>query len=100
MKENNSRSNNGKNSEVLPEKYVEFPLVKKNFVMMAAAAVAIVVGFLLMLGASSTETEFNPDIYSFRRIVLGPGIAFLGFLFMAFAIAYRPKEKKEESTEN
>lgn len=69
----------------------QLPLGRNNFILMAAAGVMIVVGFLLMLGGSSTEEAFNPDIFSTRRIVIGPTIAFLGFLFMGFAIIRRPK---------
>lgn len=58
---------------------------------MAIAAAAILIGFLLMLGGSTTAQQFNPDIFSTRRIVIGPTIAFLGFVFMGFAIIYRPK---------
>lgn len=73
---------------------VEFPLVKINFIMMGIAAAIIIIGFLLMLGAPSTETEFNPDIYSTRRLVIGPTMSFLGFMFMGFGIIYRPKKKE------
>ncbi len=45
-------------------------------------------------GSSSIESGFNPDIFSFRRIVLGPAIAFIGFLCMAFAIIVNPRKKK------
>ena len=62
------------------------PLSKANFVAMAGAGVLIVLGFVLMLGGSSTVDAFNPDIFSTRRIVVGPCIAFLGFLSMAAAI--------------
>lgn len=79
-----------------PEKNAQFPLVKINFILMGVSALLIVAGFLLMLGGSSTETEFNPDIFSTRRIVVGPTISFIGFLFMAFAIIYRPKDKVSE----
>lgn len=82
------------NSQLDPETTVEFPLVRTNFILMAIAGAAIVVGFLLMLGGKTTVEGFNPDIFSTRRIVIGPGISFLGFLFMAFAIIYRPKNKK------
>ena len=61
---------------------------------MAIAGIMIVVGFLLMLGSSSTPEEFNPDIFSTRRIIVGPTIAFLGFLFMGFGIIYRSKKDK------
>ena len=46
-----------------------------------------------MLGGSTNAVDgFNPDIFSTRRIVVGPALSFLGFLFMAFAIIYRPKK--------
>ena len=82
------------NSQLDPETYVEFPLVRINFILMAIAGAAIVIGFLLMLGGKTTVEGFNPDIFSTRRIVVGPGLSFLGFLFMAFAIIYRPKNRK------
>lgn len=72
--------------------YVRMPLAKINFILMAIAGVMIIVGFLLMLGSSSTPEEFNPDIFSTRRIIVGPTIAFLGFLFMGFGIIYRSKK--------
>ncbi len=72
----------------------EFPLVKKNFIFMAVSGALIVLGFLLMLGGGST-TEFNPDIFSARRIVVGPTIAFLGFVAMAVSIIVRPGKRKK-----
>ncbi|MBQ7041210.1 MAG: DUF3098 domain-containing protein [Muribaculaceae bacterium] len=70
------------------------PLAKINFILMAIAGLMIIIGFLLMLGSSSTPEEFNPDIFSTRRIIIGPTIAFLGFLFMGFGIIYRSKKDK------
>lgn len=68
---------------------------KQNLWMMGGCLLMIVLGFLLMSGGSSSiEGGFNPDIFSFRRIVLGPSIAFLGFLLMAFAIIWTPGKKK------
>ncbi len=67
-----------------------YALKKVNLVLMAISFCLIVVGFLLMLGGSS-ELEFNPDIFSFRRITVGPMISLLGFLFMVFAILYKGK---------
>jgi len=75
------------------ESYVQLPLVKINFILMAIAGAMIVTGFLLMLGSGSTVEAFNPDIFSTRRIVVGPAIAFLGFLFMGFGIIYRQKNR-------
>lgn len=67
-------------------------LGKLNLLLIAVGFVIIVLGFVLMTG-SSTEVEFNPDIFSTRRIVVGPMIAFFGFLFTIFAILYKPKSK-------
>lgn len=66
------------------------PLERPNFIAMAIAGAMIVLGFLLMLGGSSTVDSFNPDIFSTRRIVVGPCIAFLGFVAMAGAIIIDP----------
>ncbi len=71
----------------------QFPLTRTNFILMIVAGVMIVLGFCLMLGGSTTTEAFNPDIFSTRRIVVGPTIAFLGFVAMAAAIVWRPKSK-------
>lgn len=89
-----------KNDNLEKEEASQFPLGKNNFIMMGVAAAMIVIGFLLMLGGSSTEEAFNPDIFSTRRIVVGPTISFLGFLFMGYAIIRRPAVKTESKAEN
>lgn len=71
------------------------PLSRANFAGMALAGVLIVLGFVLMLGGSSTAEEFNPDIFSTRRIVIGPMIAFIGFVLMAIAIIIDPSRLKK-----
>lgn len=71
------------------------PLVRINFLLMAAAAAVIIIGFLLMCGPGSTDTEFNPDIFSARRIVVGPTVAFLGFIFMGVGIMWPAKRKED-----
>lgn len=69
------------------------PLGRLNFICMGVSAVLIVLGFILMLGGGSTQEAFNPDIFSTRRIVVGPAIAFIGFVAMAIAIIVKPKAK-------
>ncbi|MCH5346961.1 MAG: DUF3098 domain-containing protein [Muribaculaceae bacterium] len=70
-------------------------LDKINFLLMAASAVVIVIGFLLMLGSGNDGSEFNPDIFSTRRIIVGPTIAFLGFIAMGVAIMWPSRRKTE-----
>ena len=85
---------NEKKDGMLQQNQSDKPFVKKNFLYMAVSVILIIVGFTLMAGpGSSVENGFNPDIFSTRRIVVGPTIAFLGFLSMAFAIVYSPKKK-------
>lgn len=77
----------------------QFPLARKNFIMMIAAGLLIIIGFMLMLGGGSTPEKFNPDIFGARRIIVGPTLAFLGFVFMGVAIILKPgKNKKAGST--
>lgn len=82
-----------KNDLLEKENDSEFPLLRSNFRLMAAAGVMIVLGFLLMAGGATDWGEFNPDIFSTRRVVVGPTITFLGFIFMGVAIMYLPKKK-------
>lgn len=69
------------------------PFGRRNYIAMAFCLVLIVVGFILMAGpGSSVEGGFNPDIFSVRRIVIGPAVTFIGFLLMAFAILLKPSK--------
>lgn len=67
-------------------------LPKLNLYLIAVSFAIIVIGFALMAGAPSGET-YNPDIFSVRRITVGPMISLAGFLLMLFAILYRGKKK-------
>ena len=67
-------------------------LGRTNLLLIAIGFVIIVLGFVLMSG-SSTIVEFNPEIYSFRRITVAPMVSLFGFLFVIFAILYHPKAK-------
>ncbi len=67
-------------------------LPKLNLILIAVAFVIIVIGFVLMVGAPSGEV-YNPEIFSFRRITVGPMVSLFGFVFMIFAILFRAKKK-------
>lgn len=76
------------------EPRADFPLVKINFILMGIAAAMIVIGFALMAGGASADAEhFNPEVFSARRIIVGPNLAFLGFLFMGVGIMWPGKKK-------
>ena len=72
---------------------MRFNLPKLNSVLIAISVVIIVVGFALMTGEPSGATSFNPDIFSTRRITVGPMVALFGFVMMIGAILYKPRKK-------
>ena len=72
-------------------------LGKTNFILIAIGIVIIIAGLLLMTGPSSTETHFEPDIFSTRRIVVAPLVCFVGFVFMIFAIMFKPKNNSKDN---
>ena len=73
---------------------MKFNLPVLNAILIAISLVIVIVGFALMVGEPSGTIEFNPDIFSFRRITVGPMIALFGFVMMIVAILYKPRDKK------
>ena len=72
---------------------MKFNIPKLNAILIAICLVIVVVGFALMVGAPSGAEEFNPDIFSARRITVGPMVALFGFMLMIVAILYKPRKK-------
>ena len=72
---------------------MKFNLPKLNCVLIAISVAIIVVGFVLMAGEPSWATAYNPDIFSFRRITVGPMTSLFGFILMIVAILYKPRKK-------
>lgn len=71
-----------------------FAFGKMNFILLAVGVLIVLLGFVLMGGASSDETTFAADIFSARRVKLAPAVCFFGFISIIFAIMYKPKEKE------
>ena len=73
------------------------PFSTKNYVMMLAGVVVIVLGFVLMSGGGDhTATEFDESIFSFRRITLAPIVVIAGFVVVGVAIMKRFKPSDKE----
>ena len=72
---------------------MKFNLPKINAILIAVSLVIVVIGFALMVGDPSGATEYNPDIFSFRRITVGPMIALFGFVTMIVAILFKSPKK-------
>lgn len=71
----------------------KFAFDKINFILLAIGMVVVIAGFLLMTGPSSTPTNFEPDIFSVRRIKVAPLVCLAGFVFMMYAVLRKPKDK-------
>tara|TARA_B100001741_G_scaffold294594_1_gene277042 strand:+ start:1461 stop:1679 length:219 start_codon:yes stop_codon:yes gene_type:complete len=65
----------------------EFLFGIKNYILLLLGLLLLVVGFLLMIGGGGeTVHEYNPEIFSIRRIFIAPAIVILGYLMMIVAI--------------
>ncbi len=72
----------------------KFAFDKTNFILLAIGMLVVVLGFILMSGSSTTETTFQADIFSARRIKVAPVVCFLGFIFMIYGVVRKPKIEK------
>ena len=67
-------------------------LPKLNIILIAVSFLIIVAGFAMMAGAPSGEV-YNPDIFSFRRITVGPMVSLFSFISMVVSILWKGKQK-------
>ena len=59
-----------------------FAFDRMNYILLAIGMAIVVIGFLLMSGSGSTETNYDPDIFSARRIKLAPAVCLFGFVLL------------------
>ena len=71
-----------------------FAFDKVNFILLTVGMCVVILGFILMSGGGSTETTFDPEIFSTMRIKVAPIVCFVGFISMIYAIVRKPKEKQ------
>ncbi|MBQ8155568.1 MAG: DUF3098 domain-containing protein [Prevotella sp.] len=69
----------------------DFAFDKINYILLAVGMVIVIIGFLLMTGPNSTDTAFEPDIFSFRRTKVAPIVCLFGFVSMIYAVMRKPK---------
>lgn len=67
---------------------------KANFVLLAIGMAVVIIGFILMSGGGSSETAFDPSVFSTMRVKVAPVITLLGFLSIIYAIVHKPKNEK------
>lgn len=63
---------------------------RANYAIILFACITIVVGLVLMTGDGSSETAFQTDIFSVRRIVIAPMVCLTGYLAIIIGILWKP----------
>ena len=70
----------------------DFAFDKMNYILLAVGMAIVVLGFILMSGGGSTDTSYDPDIFSARSIKVAPVVCLLGFVSMIYAVMRKPKK--------
>ena len=77
------------------------PLFRKtNYILMVIGVVLLIIGYFCIAGgAAESPEQFNPEVFSTRRIVVAPIVILLGLVTEIFAIMCRPKVKEDQNEE-
>jgi len=67
----------------------KFLFGNKNYLLLFISILVIATGFILMIGGGGiTDTDFNPDIFSNRRIIIAPIVIIIGYILIGVSIFY------------
>ena len=66
---------------------------KMNFILIAISMVIVIIGFVMMTGAESTDKAFDPEVFSSMRVKVAPIVCLVGFLSVIGGIMYSPKRQ-------
>ena len=69
----------------------DFAFGRLNYILLAVGMAIVVIGFLLMTGVGSSDSVYEPDIFSARRIKVAPIVCLFGFVSMIYAVVRKPK---------
>ncbi|MDO5036281.1 MAG: DUF3098 domain-containing protein [Porphyromonas sp.] len=82
----------GKGKPIEEQSFRTYGYSRTNLLILVVSLVVIALGYLLMSGgASSDMSEFDPEVFSTRRITVAPMICTLGYLGVVVAILFRKK---------
>jgi hypothetical protein len=72
---------------------MDFVFKKKNYMILIAGIVLILLGITLMIGGGSEDpTKFSEEIFNFQRLTLAPVLIVSGFVVGVFAIMITSKK--------
>ena len=65
----------------------EFPLGKKNFMLIGLGVIVVIIGFFLMSGGGADDvSSYSEDIFSFRRMYIAPVTILAGYGIVMWGI--------------
>lgn len=74
-----------------------FSLSEKNVKKVIIGLIVMVAGYILMIGGGSDDPNvFNPQIFSFTRLVVSPILVICGIVIIIVSIMKRPKEDDDQ----
>ena len=71
------------------EKNISSPFSRKNYLILLAGGILIILGYILMSGEGSTLAAYNPDIFSGMRIRIAPILCLIGYILNIIGIVKR-----------
>ena len=72
---------------------MDFVFKKKNYMILIAGLVSILLGITLMIGGGSEDpAKFSEEIFNFQRLTLAPILILSGFVMGVFAIMIKSKK--------
>lgn len=75
-----------------------FAFEKTNFILLLSGVGILILGYILMSGGGTDDPNvFSREIFSKRRITVAPIVVSIGYIFIGYAIMWKPGRKKNES---
>ena|ERR1041385_1006313 len=71
---------------------VAFAFGRENYLYMLGGVAVLIIGYLLMVGGGADKPEnFNPEIFSTRRVTVAPVTLLIGFGIVLYGIMKKPR---------
>ena len=65
----------------------DFAFSKKNFTLIIAGVLLLVIGYVLMIGGGSDNPqEFSYELFSAQRVIIAPIVILAGFVVVGWGI--------------
>ena len=64
----------------------KFLFNKQKYLMLLIALILLIIGFVLLIGGGSSGSDFNPEKFSNRRIIIAPIFIIVAFVLSGIAI--------------